>query len=314
MTPRLLITGGGGAGAEQIWKVWQSKYDLYFADADASAIDRDIPRERRVQIRPANDREFLEVLVATCRRLNIEVLAPAVDEELVAMKEFRKIAPEIAVFAPADALIADLLDKWDCNQSLVRHGLDAPISATGSEIFDFPMPCIIKPRFGRGSRGVMRLNHSDQIPAYLRVHNVSDSDVIVQEALPGTEFTVFAGQNRSGSPTGACPARILSKKGITLRAQIEYNPEVVNYCEHITSALAPRGPINIQLALNAAGRPKAFEINPRISTTFAFLITSHFDPLRHFLDEAGSVGCTLPPAGLMLQRNWKNRITEPVEE
>lgn len=82
---KVLFTGGGGAGSEALFRLLGDKYEVHFGDADVVAIDPMIPEDRRHELPWASDPMFVDKMSDLCRRLNIDLLIPGVDEELLSL-------------------------------------------------------------------------------------------------------------------------------------------------------------------------------------------------------------------------------------
>ena len=87
--PRLLFTAGGGVGASSYMELLSSKYELYFADADIEAKHYSIADYQWHQIPYANEPNFSEEIVNLCQKLQINLLVPAVDEELLLISKIQ---------------------------------------------------------------------------------------------------------------------------------------------------------------------------------------------------------------------------------
>ncbi|MEC8019005.1 MAG: ATP-dependent carboxylate-amine ligase, partial [Actinomycetota bacterium] len=84
---RVLFTGGGGAGTSALWSLLDGRYEIHAADADPTRISPIIPRDRAHHIPMGSDPKFLASLRELCARIEIDVLVPGVDEELLPIAE-----------------------------------------------------------------------------------------------------------------------------------------------------------------------------------------------------------------------------------
>lgn len=125
----LLFTGGGGAGMQAIWHLWKGTYDLYFADADPSAIHPDIPRERTISAPPGGG------LPDKPLHKRVDLIVPTIDEELP------RFAPLGNALVPDEAFVRMCLNKVTCMDRLRAAGYNVPKTFRR------------KPAVGRGSRG-----------------------------------------------------------------------------------------------------------------------------------------------------------------
>jgi carbamoyl-phosphate synthase large subunit len=305
---RLLLTGGGGAGSEAIYRLWRDRYDLHFADADVNAIDPEIPTDRRVSIPFASAPNFAEKIGTFCRNAKIDLLIPGVDEELPEMTTVADVAPETSILIPDASFVIQSLDKLVTSRALAERGLPTPHSTILGAPDAPEYPCFAKPRRGRGSRGIQILSNPSEAGAYLELSGFQASDIVAQNLLIGREFTVMMAADRQGRLHAIVPVEVGVKRGITIHAQITLEPEVIAACRAIHDSFTPSGCYNIQLMLTADGGAVPFEINPRVSTTLCLGVASGIDPVEIF-DATDAPDELLPVrAGLELHRHWKNVI------
>lgn len=227
------------------------------------------------------------------------------------MSEVRAFAPNLNILVPQPEFITVMLDKFSCARLLEEKGLPAPKTATVAEGgVDFP--CVIKPRQGRGSRGVHIIERSSQAEAYCQLYRVDRNQVILQERLSGQEYTVMMAANRRGALQCVVPVKVQVKRGVTLRAETENSITVIEGCRAIHDAIPTAGCYNIQLMLTADQRVVPFEINPRVSTTFCLAIAAGVDPIELYF-EASQADCLARfESDIKLVRYWCNSfIREP---
>ena len=87
----------------------------------------------------------------------------------------------------------------------------------------------MKPRVGRGSRGIARISNSDALRSYIDSTNYSTNNIIVQPYIEGTEYTVSVIITRDGTVHSVVPKRIIKKDGVTKLAVTENVPSI-NCC------------------------------------------------------------------------------------
>ncbi|MCX6938287.1 MAG: ATP-grasp domain-containing protein [Verrucomicrobia bacterium] len=301
---KLLFTGGGGAGSEAIWRAWRDRHDLYFADANPAAIDPAIPAERRVGLPWANDPLFVDGLLAAARQRGIDWVVPTVDEELAPLARAAEVTGGPRIWIAQPDFVMTMTDKLGCAEALRRHGLAAPRTSTAETPDGLGFPLILKPRAGRGSRGVLKLNRPAQIAAYLALNDAPAASIAAQEWIEGQEYTVFACGDAAGRLRAVVPVRVLEKRGVTIHAHTERVPAIEAYARRFQEAFRPTGPYNLQGMLTPAGEFVPFEINPRISTTFCLVLAAGLDPF------ASAQGGDLLPyaAPVALHRHWTNHF------
>ena len=173
-------------------------------------------------------------------------------------------------------------------ESLKGHGILVPGTALLPGHESHPSyPVIIKPRRGRGSRGVCRLEGRADLLRYLSSHPSPPDQLIVQEYIDGVEFTVSVVVWRDGEVQAVVPKEILSKKGVTRMAVTRRNARIEEACHRIQHSMHADGPFNVQLMLDGeTGEPYVFEINPRFSTTISLTMAAGIDELHGLISQA----------------------------
>ena len=311
---RLLFTGGGGAGSEALHRLLRKRYEVHFADADNGAKPYSVPLTHWHQIPSASAPAFCEELNRLCRNLGVDLLIPGVDEELLSISQsLDSMACEVLM--PPAEFIKTHLDKLKSNSLLLAYGLPVPKTEPLPGRQEVSYPCILKPRQGRGSRGVAIVHSEQELEAHVILSRRRPEDFIVQELLVGQEYTVMMAANRAGELRAVVPVKVGVKKGITLRAETDRDGRVIAACVAIHEAQPVPGCYNIQLMKAEAGDVKPFEINPRISTTACLAVAAGVDFVDVYLgDKKGQSCCErglLPfRASLGLRRSWYNEFVE----
>ncbi len=159
---RILFTGGGGAGNEAINRHWRGRYDMYFGDADPTAIASSIPADRRVRLPFARDPAFVPEILRLAREHALDLVVPGVDEELLPLARAATTSP-VAFLLPSAGFVESMLDKYRAEQLIAEAGLSAPRTVLFDRAEELTFPIIAKPRSGRGSRGVRQLSDPSQL-------------------------------------------------------------------------------------------------------------------------------------------------------
>ena len=185
------------------------------------------------------------------------------------------------VLTPRAQFIATCLDKYRLCGELARHGIPFPkvfTADTAPESLEFPI--ILKPRTGRGSRGVVRIDSADELKKTLATLNRPLEEMMIQEFIDGPEFTVSVVVWRDGAIQAVVPKEIIVKKGVTQMAVTRKHAGIEQLCHKLQKTLHADGPFNVQLRLHpVSGEPLLFEINPRYSTTVTHTMAAGIDEL-----------------------------------
>ena len=306
---KILFTGGGGAGNEALWRLLGHRYTLHFGDADPSAIDPGIPEDRRHQLPWASDPDFVGKITDLCRHLGIDLLVPGVDEELLALARNANVLSPTRLLLPNADYVETMLDKLHMIRSLSERKIPVPLSRTlADDLKDIHFPCISKPRSGRGSRDVRVLHSLVEAISLKSTLGDAAEETLVQDKIEGVEYTVQMVADDKGRLCAIVPVRVGIKRGITIRAETEAEPQVITACRAIHQAKPTEGCYNIQLMLTAEGKVFPFEINPRISTTFCLVVAAGIDPIAIFLEQVRNDDMLPFVAGIKLRRHWTSNF------
>ena len=287
---KIFFTGGGGAGTIEAVKALRAQgYEVVTADATPSSAGFSFADRSYVVPFGADDR-FVDALREIVRREKPDFIVPLVDEEIPKVHAFvRDEAPELRVIAPTSAFCDLVLDKWTMAQALAAHGLSVAASHLASDASGARYPAIVKPRHGRGSRGLAFLDGRADLDRYLASASRSADHYIVQDRLLGPEFTTSVVVGLDGTLLAVVPKEAVDKRGITQVGVTRAVPEIDALCRDIAAKLDPCGPFNVQLIFGEDRVPRVIEINPRYSTTMALTLASGVNEvdavLRHVRGE-----------------------------
>jgi carbamoyl-phosphate synthase large subunit len=306
MTIKIFFTGGGGAGTIEAVRALKALGGYEVVTADATPLSAGFSFADRSYVipfgvDPAFDDAFREIL----RREQPDFVVPLVDEEIPKVHRICAAEwPKVRVIAPTLEFSELVLDKWTMAQALATHGLAVATTYLASEAGSATYPAIIKPRQGRGSRGLAFLEGPADLAHYLAAAAQPAEHYIVQDRLRGPEYTTSVVVALDGTLLSIVPKEAVDKRGITQVGTTRAVPAIDELCKGIAAALAPKGPFNVQLILGEDGVPRVIEINPRYSTTMALTLAAGVNEvdlvLRHARgDEPGRV--TFEPDLMMIR-------------
>lgn len=308
---KVLFTGGGGAGTEALWQLYAQRYEVHFADADISTIDPIVLSSQRHQIPLASGDIFFEEVNKLCKTLQIDVLVPSVDEELLILAHgIDKILPT-KLMLPDYKFVNVMLDKLSMITVLAKRNIPTPLSfSLGDDFSGISFPCISKPRKGRGSRDVKVVKTKEEAQALKMTQGLSANDFILQNKIEGQEYTVQMVANSNCTLAAVVPVKVAVKRGITIVAEVEAESKVIEACQRIHAAYPTKGCYNIQLILTKDGQVMPFEINPRISTTYCLVVAANVDPIQIFLEKDHGGELASFSSGMQLRRHWQNYFSQ----
>jgi carbamoyl-phosphate synthase large subunit len=227
----------------------------------------------------ADDHSFVDMLFKIVKMYQVEVLMPSSGFDIYPYSENRKQLAEIG----AEAIVSDR-DKLEiCRDKMLTfqtlgNRFVLPFTTTEPDKIE-SFPILAKPRFGKGSRGIVKIEDESDLRYILSKRE----DLVFQEYLPGTEYTVDVLSDLIGKPLMAVP-----------RIRMQKDPSLEIDCMKIAEYIGIRGPCCIQMKESGDGRLKLIEVNPRMGggTIFTTLAGANFPAL--LLDIIEGKQITLP--------------------
>lgn len=256
----------------------------------------------------ADSPQYLEALREVVREHKIECIIPIAEGEIRFLQQaaLREIDRVPLILANDTALNVGL-DKLATNDFLRTHDLPYPWTRVVKDGPPRELPCIIKSRFGRGSRGVFTVD-KESVEFLTRTR----SEDIWQEFLSSGEDEYTCGVY--GCMSKEVRTIIMRRKlggGLTVSGQVVENESIRLVLEKLATYLELRGSINVQLRLTKRG-PMIFEINPRFSSTVVFRHKLGFKDVLWSLEErAGTPASvyTRPKAGTRFYKGYTEYIS-----
>jgi carbamoyl-phosphate synthase large subunit len=311
---KLLLSGLGGSLFPYLHNKLMDKYDLYYVDADTQ-LKLLYPDYNFYPAQYVTDPAYYPFIDKIVTENNIDFYAPLIDEEILGAKEYFKNHSHLIVIAPEASFCTLCLDKYTLMGVLKEKGISTIASFTGDNYDDnIPYPIFLKPNTGRGSRGIRKVENLEQLNAYYLLEGYAPKDILIQEYVAGTEYTVGVSTNNNNDLLFISSKKVLRKRGITQLAVTENNELINEVVKKIVAELNPCGPFNVQLYLTKEGEVKIFEINPRFSTTTIMSYEAGVDEIGLFIDNYNkhlhNVEIVYPKPGIILHRRWENCFYE----
>ena len=211
-----------------------------------------------VEVPYAYDENYINAMLKVVSETGAELIIPSTDYESYYLAKHQvQFAIPIAA-SPAEVTFF-CLDKYRNCEAFSKHNIPFAPSVLPSQFKGEFERYIVKPREGRGSRGI-----------HMQPANVSsfDDTNLVQQLLEGPEITSTIYVLRNGSILGSITMRRELESGNTARAEVtnEYDAEIETLAAQMMQAFPFRGSFNIQSKVTSQGIVP-FEINCRISGT-----------------------------------------------
>ncbi len=279
----VLVTGAGGpAGIAVIRRLMALGHRVVAADADPRATGC-LLADVGVMVPRADHTHFIDALAGVAAAHGVDALVPTVAEELPALTAG---ADQLARAGVATWLSDPMSVELCCDKSAFARALrlarvpHPATTDTPAGLVQVPGPWIVKPRAGRGSRGVRLLDTRSDVVEALR----ADPSLIAQTRLQGREFTADALVARSGELLTVVPRwREETKAGISVKGSTFDSAPVTDVVAGALEAVGLTGPANVQGFVTDDGRATIVEINPRFSGGLPLTLAAGADVVSAYL-------------------------------
>jgi carbamoyl-phosphate synthase large subunit len=295
---RVLVTGAGGPSGISILRAMaHAPVTMLAADIDPYAAGLYlVAPERRAILPRGDDPAFAATLLALCGRLRVDVVVPTVDTELLPLARRREeyAAAGVALVVAAADTLAACLDKWELAARCRGHVRVPDTVLADAALYPaaIALPVIVKPRSGSGSRGIRLVRRRAELDALPR-----DATLLVQEHLPGAEYSLDVIARADGHVAGVVPReRLKVDSGIAVTGRTLHDPRLEAFARTVAERIGLTTVANVQAKLDTAGEPALLEVNPRFPGTMPLTVAAGIDMPRLAIGEA--LGTPIPDGPL----------------
>ncbi|MEH1008490.1 ATP-grasp domain-containing protein [Winogradskyella sp. ECml5-4] len=225
-----------------------------------------------------NEEDYIEEIKAIVDKEQIDLIIPSTDFEVYYLSKYQdEISCEIAVSEINTA--ENYLDKYKTFLYLKKYNIPFASSFLPSQYNNEYSNFILKPRQGRGSRGI-QINPKEY-KMFL------DNEYMIQELHKGVEITTAFYVNKSQELHGFITFERILENGTTTRCKVvsTYDLELKKILSDIISVSNIKGSANLQAIVTKSGKIVPFEINCRISGTNSIRSNFGFKDVTYTLQE-----------------------------
>jgi len=313
---RVAVTGpSGDAGHGIVLGLRESVLPVFFLGLDFRACYAGQRYcDAAEQMPPVDSIDYLPALMAVLQRYRIDYLLCGIDSEVPVLARHAATILEATgcrVLVPDPEFVETCSDKFLTAEWLHSLGISAPKTWRGDcflaamqagEIESFPL--ILKPRKGHSSIGVRCISSQAELEA---MKPLIDDHVCIQEHLPGQEYTCGLLYDAEGNLRDWLVTRRELSGGRTMIADVCHDPVMDQFIRDFGTRVFARGAINLQLRLDAAGRPAIFEINPRFSGSTIMRLAAGYNDAARLIEchARGDVIRRQAVPSVRIIREWK---------
>ncbi len=290
--PVVLVTAvGAPPGLNTLRFLHESgKYRLVATDADPMCtglyhyVESGV--KHAVLPKTTETKKYLDAVYGLISEHGISAVIPCVEDEVRIFARYRESisAAGAKVLLPDNEVLRIASNKVLSTKVAEENRISCPQSVTlpqGHDIREIrkileafagtcPLPWIVKPVFGHGMNGVTNV---DSLEGALRAVEAADSEVFVQECIPGEAGSMhligllYDGDGRVVRRFSSRSFRTLYGNGGPATAGISIHlPRLIAQTEHLINCIGNwRGPAAVEWMLDPRdARFKYIEINPRL--------------------------------------------------
>lgn len=248
---RVLTEASGGLTSGYIIKaISDAGYIAVASDVDEFIAGRFLADEF-VRMPYATDEQLWKKTLDAIKQNKIDVVIPSLDDTLLGWAGRKQELREqnIHVILSDSETVRIFQDKWLTYQFFLDNGIPTPETSLEQEF------SLIKPRMGRGSKGIK-----------LTSDRVDMTGMISQQVVHGEEYTIDVLCDIDSSPLYIVPRKRLNiREGKATGGIVVLHKEMIEWVKRICNAISFAGPINIQCFLCEDGSIQFIEINPRLA-------------------------------------------------
>lgn len=294
LAPTILLPGGGGTAAICALKSlrmvgFQGK--IVSTDADPLSPGFFLA-DAHATLPPISDPGFFAHALEVIEREHVSLILPTSGFDILIYSQRKEELAQrgVTVIISDYPAVENCVDKWKFHQ-LTHRQFPLPLTTIDPQQ-KIEFPCFVKPIRGKGSRGIALCRTAADLEEQLQLRD----DLLIQEYLPGEEFSIDVLSDLEGIPLVAVPrVRLATKEGISVKGKVFHDPFIQQTCMDLARFLGLKGPSCMQMKRAVNGEVKFLEVNPRMGggTIFATLAGINFAQLQ--VELAAGKKIEIPP-------------------
>ena len=212
-----------------------------------------------------NDESYLPWLLDVCRDHDVSLVIPLTDLDLILLADDRdRFALQgTTVMIGSGDIIRTCRNKALTASLLEESSLPVVRTVTEREFKKAPFyPCFAKPADGSAGVGAARIDNEDQLRHHISIYS---QNLIMQEFLDGSEYTIDVYRKRDGQVVSVVPRqRLQVRSGEVEKGLAVKNDTLIDMAMSVSDVLDGLwGVFCIQCRMSDTTGPVVFEINPR---------------------------------------------------
>jgi carbamoyl-phosphate synthase large subunit len=275
----VLVTGiGGNVGQGVLRNIRDLNWDICIIGSDiASFTAGNYLCDSTYKVPYSYEQNYITEIIAIVDKHNVDVILPTTDYEVYFLS-LHQDKIKARVVASEATLAQKYLDKYETY--LHHFSLDIPFAKTWlpSQFDSQVKDIIVKPREGRGSRGI---EINPKFPTHF------SDDYLIQPLHKGKEITTAFYVKKDCTLHGLFTMERELTNGATSKSKTckDYDEELEKIILKMIQFPGLRGSINLQSIVEEDGTIVPFEVNCRISGTNSIRHNLGFQDVKYSLQE-----------------------------
>lgn len=290
----ILVTGTGvevGQGVIKALRLSKYKCNIVGCDMNPDSVGFFMCDSHYV-VPKATSPDYLDKIIDICKNRNIKLIFPTVDLELQVLSKNKSLFKNIntlLVIQPEE-LLNTFSSKYNTYQFLKNNNIPVPATVFVDNRTDikkalnkFNFPLILKPDFGRGSKGIYLAYSKEELNLYLQL--IKKKKSVIQQYLPAEdeEYTCAVFNCKYLKEPYVIVFKRKLIEGVSGVAEVFFSKDIISTCKKVARCSNLDGVINIQLR-KFKNTPFIFEINPRYSSTVGMRANCGFNDVEMAID------------------------------
>lgn len=196
------------------------------------------------------------------KKEKIDIVIPLSHYSLFSLQDNRNWFEKmnVMIFIPENETLEATLNKKKMAEHLAKNGFCTPKSYEKIVNID-KFPIVIKPVYGTSSKDVTIVKDKKELRGLSKDLN----DMVIQEYIDGTEWTIDLYCNPNGSVVSIVPRlRLQVQAGLSTKAKTVRNRRLIECIKRFCKTLKFFGPCCIQVIENREGEFYFIDVNPRM--------------------------------------------------
>lgn len=279
-TKNVLVTGiGGNVGQGIIRNIKATSYDIKITGTNVTDFSAgNYLCDVFYKVPFAYENNYISTIIDIVTREKIDLIIPSTDYEVFYLASHKSNIPCV-VAASAPEAAAVFLDKYKTWEHHKQHGIPFAESVLPSQYKNVFKEYILKPREGRGSRG-LSVNPKD-------ISVFKDEEYMVQEMHIGEEITTAFYVSKQKKLNGFITMSRTLDNGMTNLCKVitTYDQAILPILQKMIACFDIKGSLNLQSIVTSSGNIIPFEVNCRISGTNSIRSNFGFKDVQYTLQE-----------------------------